>query len=175
MVLFWLPPPSLLSVAPFVIDGSVGALDPRESSLQQRVLLLCEAWSERFSVPAARRCSPRPLCDSLSCVRLRNEGLYRGLLSRRGPVVLPTLLGTSILVSLSVFLAKTENLCVSCHCHTLLPFTCVHDFLSVWASSHASQCPSHCGQMRLCILFIDLHCTRVAIPTLLICASSPFC
>ena len=76
MVLFWLPPPSPLSVAPFVIDGSVGALDPRESSLQQRVLLLCEAWSERFSVPAARRCSPRPLCDSLSCVRLRNEGFF---------------------------------------------------------------------------------------------------
>ena len=39
VVLFWLPPPSLLSVAPFVIDGSVGALDPREGSLQQGVLL----------------------------------------------------------------------------------------------------------------------------------------
>ena len=23
-----------------------------------------------------------------------------------------------------------KNLCLSCHCHTLLPFTCAHDFLS---------------------------------------------
>ena len=26
-----------------------------------------------------------PLCDALDCVHLHNEGLHRGLLSRRGP------------------------------------------------------------------------------------------
>ena len=41
---------------------------------------------------------------------------------------------------------------------------------SLWASSPASQCPSHCGQMRLRVLIFVLHCTRVAIPTLLNCA-----
>ena len=39
---------------------------------------VCEVWSERFSVPAARRCSPIPLRDTLSCVHLHNEGFHRG-------------------------------------------------------------------------------------------------
>ena len=55
-----------------------------------------------FSVPAARRCSPMPLCDDLDCVPLHDEGLHRGLLSLRGSLVRPTLQGVSILVSLSV-------------------------------------------------------------------------
>ena len=33
-------------------------------------------------------------------------------------------------------LALTENLCVSCHCHTPPPFTCAHDFLSLSLSGH---------------------------------------
>ena len=69
-----------------MIDGSVGALDPREGSLQQRVVLYV-----RYGLRGS-------LCDSLSCVHLRNEG--------------------------------------SCHCHTLLPFTCVHDFLSLSGHRH---------------------------------------
>ena len=85
-VLFWLPPP-ILSVAPFVIDGwfVVCNLDPRERSLQQRVLQIVAFTHRRYS--------PVPLCDSLSCVHLRNEGSHRRLLSRRGLVVQPTLLG----------------------------------------------------------------------------------
>ena len=43
-----------------------------------------------------------PLCDALDSVHLHNEGFHRGLLSRRGFLVRPTLLGVSILVSLSV-------------------------------------------------------------------------
>ena len=39
---------------------------------------VCEVRSERFSEPAARRCSPIPLCGTLSCVRLHNEGFHRG-------------------------------------------------------------------------------------------------
>ena len=50
----------------------------------------CEVWSERFVASAARRRSPMPLCDVQDCVHLHNEGLHRGLLSLRGPVVLPT-------------------------------------------------------------------------------------
>ena len=38
---FWLPPTSLLNIAPFVIGGcAVSALDPREGSSQQLVLFL---------------------------------------------------------------------------------------------------------------------------------------
>ena len=33
--------------------------------------------------------TPTPLCDSLGCVHPHNEGLHRGLLSRRGPLVHP--------------------------------------------------------------------------------------
>ena len=42
------------------------------------------------------------LCDALDCVLLYNEGLHRRLLSLRGHLVLPMLLGVPILVSLSV-------------------------------------------------------------------------
>ena len=92
---------------------------------------VCEVWSERFSVPAARRCSPVPLCGTLSCVRLHNEGFHRGLLSGRGLLIRPTLLGVSILVSLSVVWLLLKICRVSCHCHTLLLITCAHDFLSL--------------------------------------------
>ena len=69
---------------------AVGALDPRVTTTCSAV---CEVWSERFSVSAARRCSPIPLCDTLSCVHLHSEGVHRDLLSRRGMLVRPTLLG----------------------------------------------------------------------------------
>ena len=49
--------------------------------------------------------------------------------------------------------ALTEILC---HFRTLLPFACSHDFLSLWSSSPASQCLSHCGQLRLRVLFLTL-------------------
>ena len=91
---------------PFVTDGSAGALDPRESRLQQRVLLYVR-YGLRSSVLAARRCCPISLCDSSD---------------------------TAERIDLRVSfcrLALTENLCVPCHCHKLLPFTCVPDFLSL--------------------------------------------
>ena len=65
-----------------------------------------------------------PLCDALDCVHLHNEGLHRGLLSRRG------LFGSSHVAGRIdphvsfCRLALTENLC---HFHTLLPFTCADD------------------------------------------------
>ena len=34
--------------------------------------------------------------------------------------------------------------------------TCSDDFLSLWSSSPASQCHSHCGQLRLRVLFLTL-------------------
>ena len=74
-----------------------------------------------------------PLCDALDCVHLHDEGLHRGLLSLRVPLILPKLLGVSILVSLSVVLALTEN---CCHCHTLLFFTCSDDSLSLSGHRH---------------------------------------
>ena len=50
-----------------------------------------------------------PLRDALDCVHLHNENLHRGLLSLRGLLVRPTLLGVSILVSLSVFWLWLKN------------------------------------------------------------------
>ena len=102
---------------------------------------------------ATRRCSPLPLCGVLDCVHLHNEGLHRGLLSLRGPLFLPTLLGV-IDPRVSFFrLAVTEN---RCHCHTLLLFTCSDDFFSLWSSSLALQRHSHRGRLRLRVLFLTL-------------------
>ena len=71
------------------IHGKVvyGARAPRHCSSQQCGLSVSEVWSEKFFVPAARRCSPMPLCDALDCVHLLIEGLHRGILSLRGPLV----------------------------------------------------------------------------------------
>ena len=60
---------------------SVGVLDPREGRLQQRVLLNVRSGLRGF------------LHLLLVGVHLRHEGFHRGLLSRRGLLVLPTLLG----------------------------------------------------------------------------------
>ena len=48
-------------------------------------------------------------------------------------------------------LALTENLG---HFHSLLLLTCSDD--SFWSSSRASQCHSHCGRLRLRVLFLML-------------------
>ena len=104
-----------------------------------------------------------PLCDALSCVHLHNEGFRRGLLSRRGPLVLPTPQGGHRSSLLFLSSGSAENLC---HFHTLLLFTCSDDFLSLWSSSPASQCHSHCGRLRLRVFFLTLP------PTLLNCARS---
>ena len=87
------------------------------------------------------------------CVMLRTVSTFimkRGLLSLRGPLVRPSLLGVSVLVSLCL-LALNEKLY---HFHTLLLFTCSDDFLSLWSSSPASQCHSHCGRLRLRVSFL---------------------
>ena len=55
--------------------------------------------------------------------------------------------------------------------HTLLFLTCSDDFLSFSGHRHpASQCHSHCGQMRLRVLFLTLLS-----PTLLNCADQSSC
>ena len=77
------------------------------------------------------RCASPPHCTWCKCSTATGAT----------PSVRPTLLGVLILVSFCR-LALTENLCVSWHCHTLLPITCAHDFLSLWSSSPASQCRS---------------------------------
>ena len=105
---------------------------------------VCEVWSERFAAPAARRWSPLPLCDTVGCVHPRNEGFHRGLLSRRGPLGRPASLG----VFLYRLVSLTENHCLSCQCHTLLPFTCSDDFLSL-SGMHAG-CSSHASWILLC-------------------------
>ena len=130
---------------------AVGALDPREGSLQQRVLL-CKVWSERFFVPAARRCSLIPLCHTLSCVHLHNESFHRAASCHC--VVFWFVRHCWTYRSSCLRLALTENMCVSCQ--TLIPFTRAHDLLSLWASSPASQCRSHCGRLRLRVLFLTL-------------------
>ena len=56
--------------------------------------------------------------------------------------------GSSILVALREIL---------CHFRTLPPFVCSHDFLSLWSSSPASQCHSHCGQLPLRVLFLSCY------------------
>ena len=128
-----------------------------KGSLQQRVLLLFLTSGLRESLLLLLVGVLQCHCVILwSCVHLHNEGIHRGLLSRRGLLVRPTLLGVSMLVSLFCRLALTENQGVSCHCHTLLPFTCAHDFLSLWASSPASQCHSHCGRLRVRVLVLTL-------------------
>ena len=119
------------------------------------VFCFCEFWSERFVASADRRCSPTPLCDTLSCVHLHNEGLHRGLLSRRGPVEQHRRVVMGPRFS-SCLLALTEN---RCHFHTLLHFTCSDDScVFLQSSSPASQCHSHCGQLRLRVLFLTLLC-----------------
>ena len=114
--------------------------------LYQEMYSLHVKYGLRNSVPAARRCSPMPLCDSLSCVHLDNEKFHRGLMPWRGPFGSPDLAGwASILVFLYRTVSLTEDFCVSCHCHTLLPFTCVHDLL---------RNVVHCGRLRLRVLFL---------------------
>ena len=84
-----LPPTSLLSIAPFVIDGSRQVPSIHGKVVYNNVCF-CAVWSEGFVAAAARRCSPMPLCDTQSSVHLHDEGFRRGPLSRRGPLVLPT-------------------------------------------------------------------------------------
>ena len=88
---------------------SVVRFDPWEGSLQQRVLL-CVRSGLRGSLYLLLVGVPQmPLCDAMDCVHLHNESLHRGRLSLRGPLVLPTLLGVWILVSLSVVWLKLKN------------------------------------------------------------------
>ena len=143
---------------------AVGARAPWSCSLQQRVLLTvrtglrgrCRCGPSVFS-----NTTPTPLCASLGCVHPHNEGLHRGLLSRRGPSVR------------SAPLACHRSSCLSLSSDFFVTFA--RYFSShVLITSSASQCHSHYGQMRLRVLNPDashLHCTRER-PTLLNCARS---
>ena len=127
------------------------------------------AWSEKFVASAARRCSPVPLCDALDCVHLHNEGLHCGLLSRRGPVVLPTLLGVSILSSgsdLKIFVTFTRYF----SSRVVMNFSLV--IVTCFAMSFALRSDA---TARLVLDVSLLHCTRVAIPTILNFADWSFC
>ena len=105
--------------------------------------------------------TPTPLMACLGCVHPHNEGLHRGLLSRRGKSVR------------SAPLACHRSSCLSLSSDFFVTFA--RYFSShVLITSSASQCHSHCGQMRLRVLNPDAflsHCTRER-PTLLNCARS---
>ena len=105
-----------------------------------------------------------PLCDTLDCVHLQNPvtGWSSGSSDVAGRI------------DPRVSFCRLA-LCFSCHCHTLFPFTCADDFLSLWSLLPASQCHSLCGRLRLRVLFLTLlHCTS-GLPTLWNFASSSFC
>ena len=71
----------------------------------------------------------------------------------------------------------------SCHCHTLLFFTCSDDFLSLSGYRHLLRhrhsSPSFAlradATARLILDASPLHCTRAAVPTLLNCADQSLC
>ena len=158
----WLPPTSLLS--------AVGALDPQEGSLQQRVLLLFLRSGLRESLLLLLVGVLQCHCVILWTV---SPFIMKAFIAASCHCVvvgfLLALLGISVLVSLSV-------VWLFCHCHTLLPFTCADYFLSLFivtcfAMSFALW---SAAIARLILDASFLHCTR-ELPTLLNLASSSFC
>ena len=146
VVRFWLPPTPLLSIAPlrdcwFAVD----ALATREGSLQQRGLLIVRigfswlkclsrvacftvsvirlhfVWSVGYFATAVRQWSKTPLCG------LRH-GVIRWFVRHRWMVIDPRV--SSLCFMCWAFCTLLLDL-FSCHCRTLLPFTCYDDFLSV--------------------------------------------
>ena len=158
---------------------AVGARARWSCSLQQRVLLTMRTdlsfWSfGRFVAAAVRRWFPTPLrhCVILWAVSTlitkanipaSCHGVVRRFVRHRWRVIDPR-----VSLSSGFFLW-------SCHCHTLLPFTCAHG-LSLLSSSPASQCLS-LRSAAIARLVLDaplLHCKRAARPTLLNCAVQSF-
>ena len=131
--------------------------DPREGSLQQRVLLCVRSGlgeSLLLLLVGVLQCH----CVMLWTVStFINEGVHHGLLSLRGYLLVRHCWAyrSSCLFLSSGFLSW--NLCLSCHCHTL-PFTCAHDFLS----SHLLRNVMHCGRLRLRVLFLTLRRARLS-------------
>ena len=152
--------------APFVIAGSrwvlglaVGARARWSCRLQQRVLLTMRTdlsfWSfGRFVAAAVRRWFPTPLrhhCVILWAVSTlitkayipaSCHGVVRRFVRHRWRVIDPR-----VSLSSGFFLW-------SCHCHTLLPFTCAHD--SLFCHRHLLHNVFHCGGLRLRVLFSTL-------------------
>ena len=163
---------------------AVGARARWSCSLQQRVLLTMRTdlsfWSSgRFVAAAVRRWFPTPLRHhcvipravsiliTKACIPASCHGVVRRFVRHRWRVIDPRVsLSSGFFVS-------------SCHCHTLLPFTCAHDSLSLslLSSSPASQCLSlrSAAIARLVLDASLLHYTRAARPTLLISAVQSFC
>ena len=112
--------------------------------------------------------TPTPLCVSLGCAHSHNEGLHRGLLPRRGPSVRSApLVCHRPIVSLS----PSSDFFVT---FARYFSSCSDDVLFLCSSSHASQCQSHSGVMRLRVKFLTLlsSIARWSDSTLLNCSRS---
>ena len=106
-----------------------------------------------------------PLCDALDCVPLHNEGFHGGLLSLRRLLVRPTLLGISILVSLSVVWLCASLVTVTRYfsSRVLMTFSLSLVIVTCFAMSFALR---SAAIARLILDASLLHCTR-ELPTLL--------
>ena len=147
VVRFWLLPTPLLSIAPFVIDGSRWESSIHGEVVYNNVFCFCEVWEVRCTC-CSSVFSNTVVCCSVLCPPSQRK------LSSRPPVhgvVLWVVRHRRVFIDPRVSLIE-----VLCHFRTLLPFACSHDLLSLWSSSPASQCHSHCGQLRLRVLFLTL-------------------
>ena len=156
---------------------AVGARAPRSCSVQQRVLLTMRTGLRgrcRCGPSVVSNTTPTPLCDSVGCVHPHNEGLHRGLLSRRGPSVRSAPLACHRFSCLSRLVSFTGLVIVTRYfsSRVLMTFslflvivTCFAMSFALWSDATA----------RLILDASLLHCTRAAVPTLLNCADQSFC